>query len=157
MMPVDRVRGHEPVLIWCDGIIADVGRIGGGAPPGSPACSFVLVLISRVANSRSSSPVSSCGFSKLPRFLSDTAKIHGPSVSPRFPRVARATRNNSVQQSVRQYLIEGSELFAVHRYPVARSSWAASARNSWPVGRPQVSPSCESNRLKLFGSLFGSI
>src|SRR5262249_12171900 len=70
--------------------------------------------------------LSSCGFSKRPRFLNDRPDIRGASVSPGFPRVARATRNNSVQQSVRQYLIEGSELFAVHRYPVARSSWAAS-------------------------------
>src|SRR5262249_26195606 len=118
-MPVGRISGHRSVLIGFGLYSWNYSRrtvaFAAARPQDLRRGSFVLVLISRVANSRSSSPVSSCGFSKLPRFLSDTAKIHGPLVSPRFPRVA--PRNSSVQQSVRQYLIEGSELFAVHRYP----------------------------------------
>jgi len=71
--------------------------------------------------------------------------------TPGFPELPEQL-DDSVQQSVRQYLIEGSELFAVHRYPLARSSYTK-RRNSWPVGRPQIFPSCQSNSMILFSSI----
>src|SRR6516165_1393009 len=110
-MPVGRVSGHGSVLIGFGPHSWNYSRWTVAFAVARPQLSGIARLV--LALSR-------YGFSKLPRFLSDKREIHGPSVGPGFPRVVRATRNNTVQQSVRQYLIEGPELFAVRRCPLNR-------------------------------------
>jgi hypothetical protein len=116
-MPFGRISGHVSVLIKFGPHSWNYSRqavaFGAARPQLSGVARLALAL-------------SSCGFSKLPRFLSDKREIHGLSVGPGFPKLrgqlSRAL--GTVQQSVREYLIEGPELFAVHRalevsYPAA--------------------------------------
>jgi hypothetical protein len=96
-----------------------------------PTVAFAVARPQLFGVARLTLALSSCRFSKLPRFLSDRREIHRLSVNPGFPRVAKTTRNNdastrpgpgTVRHSVRQYLIEGPELFVVHRWLLARTS-----------------------------------
>ena len=77
-------------------------------------------------------------FPELRVFGSIGLEIHGLSVGPGFPELREQLeimRPGTVRHSVRQYLVQGLELFAVHRRPVAREIHGAQALR--PQRRPE--------------------